>query len=342
MKLSLAMPYAGNPRTWGDRVVELEKAGLDMAWVAEAYGFDSPTMLGYLAARTTNIELGAGILNVYSRTPAALLQTAAGLDRLSGGRATIGLGASGPQVIEGFHGVPYTRPIARTRDVITVIRQGLRREVVRIEGTHPIPLPPERGTGLGKPLKLLTEPERPSVPLWLAALGDANVTMTAELAEGWLPFLFIPEKATDVWGAALRAGQRNRSPLLPPLQIAAGGLLRITTNVEQSLDLIRPTYALYVGGMGSRGKNFYHEVACRMGYEGTANKIQDLYLDGHKKEAAAAVPREWLEWGNLVGPPELIRDRIDAFRDSGVTHLHVTPAGPDQPATIASVKEWIS
>src|SRR6185312_10494947 len=163
--------YAGNPREAADQVVALEKAGLDTVWVAEAYGFDSPTLMGYLAAKTETIEIGAAILNVFSRTPSALLQTAAGLDNVSGGRAIIGLGASGPQVIEGFHGLPYDRPLGRTREVIRIIRMGLRRESLRSEGIFTIPLPADQGLGLGKPLKLLNRPERPVVPLWVAALG---------------------------------------------------------------------------------------------------------------------------------------------------------------------------
>ena len=212
MKLSMPLVYAGNPRETADQVAGLEKAGLDTIWVAEPYGFDAPTLMGYLAAKTETVEIGAAILNVYSRTPGALLQTAAGLDNVSGGRAVIGLGASGPQVIEGFHGIPYDKPIGRTREIIEIIRMGLRREALISDGIFKLPLPEDQGLGLGKPLKLLNKPERPVVPLWVAALGDKNVEMTAEVADGWLPWLFHPEKAKEVWGEALAQGRGEALP----------------------------------------------------------------------------------------------------------------------------------
>ncbi len=343
MKLSTPLIYSGNPREAADGVAALEAAGLDTVWVAEPYGFDAPTLMGYLAARTTTVEIGAGILNVYSRTPGALLQTAAGLDNVSGGRAVIGLGASGPQVIEGFHGMPYDRPLGRTREVIEILRMGLRREPLEHTGrSFTLPLPADQGLGLGKPLKLLTRPERPSVPLWVAALGEKNVAMTAEVADGWLPFLFLPERAHEVWGGALAAGAALRSPELGPLEISAGGMVAIGDDVDGLLDLMRPVYALYVGGMGARGRNFYNDLARQYGFEEEAEKIQDLYLEGHKKEAEALVPRAWLEAGNLVGPASYVRERIEAFREAGVTNLQVSPATEDPAATIRQLKEWVS
>jgi len=342
MKLSMPLVYAGNPRETADQVAGLEKAGLDTIWVAEPYGFDAPTLMGYLAAKTETVEIGAGILNVYSRTPGALLQTAAGLDNVSGGRAVLGLGASGPQVIEGFHGVPYDRPLGRTREIIEIIRMGLRRESLVSDGIFKLPLPADQGLGLGKPLKLLNKPERPAVPLWVAALGDKNVAMTAEVADGWLPFLFLPEKAKEVWGDALDRGAAKRSADLGPLEVSAGGLVAIGEDVQGMLDFMRPMYALYVGGMGARGKNFYNELACHYGYEKEAKEIQDLYLDGHKRDAEAKVPQEWLEAGNLVGPESYVKERIAAFREAGVTSLQVSPASDDPAATIAQVKEWVS
>ena len=342
MKLSMPLMYGGNPRQTADQVVGLEKAGLDTLWVAEPYGFDAPTLMGYLAAKTETVEIGAGILNVYSRTPGALLQTAAGLDNVSGGRAVIGLGASGPQVIEGFHGLPYDKPLGRTREVIEIIRMGLRRESLVHDGIFRLPLPADQGLGLGKPLKLLTKPERPVVPLWVAALGDKNVAMTAEVADGWLPFLFVPEKAQQVWGDALARGTAKRSSDLGPLEISAGGMVAIGEDVKGMLDFMRPMYALYVGGMGARGKNFYNELACQYGYEKEAREIQDLYLDGHKRDAEAKVPLEWLEAGNLVGPASYVQERIAAFREAGVTSLQVSPASEDPAATIAQIKEWVS
>jgi F420-dependent oxidoreductase-like protein len=344
MKLSMPLIYAGNPRETADQVAGLEKAGLDTIWVAEPYGFDSPTLMGYLAAKTETVEIGAGILNVYSRTPGALLQTAAGLDNVSGGRAVIGLGASGPQVIEGFHGLPYDKPLGRTREVIEIIRMGLRREALVKDGIFKIPLPEGQGLGLGKPLKLLNKPERSSIPLWVAALGDKNVQMTAEVADGWLPFLFHPEKAKHVWGEALAKGAAKRSSDLGPLEISAGGMVAIGEGPETKalLDFMRPMYALYVGGMGARGKNFYNDLACQYGYEKEAKEIQDLYLGGNKRDAEAKVPLEWLEAGNLVGPASYVQERIAAFREAGVTSLQVSPASDDPAGTIAQVKEWVS
>lgn len=344
MKLSMPLMYDGNPRQAADQIIGLEKAGLDLVWVAEAYGFDSPTLMGYLAAKTETIEIGAGILNVFSRTPGALLQTAAGLDNVSGGRAVIGLGASGPQVIEGFHGLPYEKPLGRTREVIEIIRMGLRREPLVHDGIVTLPLPADQGLGLGKPLKLLTKPERSSVPLWVASLGDKNVQMTAEVADGWLPHLFYPEKAQAVWGDALAKGAAKRSAELGPLEISAGGMVAIGEGPETKalLDFVRPMYALYVGGMGARGKNFYNDLACHYGYEAEAKEIQDLYLDGKKDEAAAKVPTEWLEAGNLVGPASYVKERLAAFAEAGVTTLSVVPASDDPAATISQIKEWVS
>jgi F420-dependent oxidoreductase-like protein len=342
MKLSMPLIYAGNPRETADQVAGLEKAGLDTIWVAEPYGFDSPTLMGYLAARTETVEIGAGILNIYSRTPGALLQTAAGLDNVSGGRAIIGLGASGPQVIEGFHGVPYDRPLGRTREIVGLLRKGLRREALTSDGIYQLPLPADQGLGLGKPLKLLNKPERAEVPLWVAALGQKNVAGTAEYADGWLPFLFHPEKAGDVWGDALARGAAKRPDTLGPLEISAGGMVAIGEDVKDRLDLMRPTYALYVGGMGARGKNFYNDLACQYGFEKEAREIQDLYLDGHKRDAEAKVPLAWLEAGNLVGPASYVKERIAAFAAAGVTSLQVTPASDDPAATVRQVKEWVS
>ena len=223
MRLATLLMYDGNPRSAADQVVALERAGLDSVWVAEAYGFDSPTLMGYLAAKTETVQIGSGILNISSRTPGALLQTAAGLDNVSGGRAILGLGVSGPQVIEGFHGVPYRKPMARTAEVIEIIRSGLRREPLTADGEFHLPLTKDDGavTGLGKPLKLLTRPERDTIPIWIAALGPKNVAQTAEIADGWIPHLFHPEKAHLVWGDALATGtsavrSSSCAKLMPP------------------------------------------------------------------------------------------------------------------------------
>jgi F420-dependent oxidoreductase-like protein len=344
MKLSTQLMYAGNPREAADQVSALEEAGLDTIWVPEAYGFDSPTLMGYLAAKTDRLEIGSAILNVYSRTPSALLQTAAGLDNVSGGRAIIGLGASGPQVIEGFHGVPYDKPIGRTKEIIDLIRRGLRRETLEHDGIFTLPLPEGQGTGLGKPLKLLTKPERSSIPLYIAGLGPKSVEGAAEYADGWLPFLFIPEKSGDVWGEALARGKAKRHEGLGPLEVCAGGMVAIGDGPETKalLDFARPTVALYVGGMGARGKNFYNDLMCQYGYEKEAKEIQDLYLGGNKRDAEAVVPTEVLELGNLVGPASYVKERIAAFAEAGVTNLQVFPASDDPAATVRQLKEMVA
>lgn len=346
MKLSTQLMYSGNPREAADQVAALEKAGLDTIWVAEAYGFDSPTLMGYLAAKTETVEIGAAILNVYSRTPGALAQTAAGLDNVSAGRAILGLGASGPQVIEGWHGMPYDKPLGRTREVVDIVRAALRRERLEYDGKiFRLPLPEGQGTGLGKPLKMLTKPERSAVPIYVAALGQKNVEGTAEYADGWLPFLFAPEKAHDVWGAALAAGAAKRQDGLGPLEISAGGMVSVGEDVKAMLDLARPTCALYIGGMGARDRNFYHTLACEYGFEKEAAEIQDLYLGGNKRDAEAVVPLELLEMCNLVGPESYVKERIAAFAEAGVTNLQVVPVPADggDPATmVAQLKEWVS
>ncbi|GAA2626033.1 LLM class F420-dependent oxidoreductase [Paractinoplanes durhamensis] len=334
MRLGTSLMYAGDPRSTADQVASWEQAGLDVVWVAEAYGFDAPTIMGYLAARTERVKIGSSILPLYSRTPALLAQTAAGLDAMSGGRAILGLGASGPQVIEGWHGVRYDKPVARTRETIEICRAAWRREPLVHDGLYQLPRP----GGLGKPLKLLTHPVRDRIPIYVAALGEANVRMTAEVADGWIPFMYVPEKAADVWGSALAA----RSPSLPPLEVVAGGLLAIGDDVTDLRDLGRPMIALYVGGMGARGRNFYHDLVSRYGYAAEADKIQELYLSGRKAEAAAAVPAELLERTSLIGPESYVRDRIAAYRESGVTVLNVTPIGDDSISLIARVKEMLT
>ena len=343
MKLSTMLMYAGNPRDAADQVVSWERAGLDTVWVAEVYGFDSPTLMGYLAARTETIEIGSAILNVYSRTPGVLAQTAAGLDNVSGGRAILGLGASGPQVIEGWHGMPYDRPLGRTREVVDVVRAMIRRETIDHHGkVFDIPLPKDQGLGLGKPLKMLTKPERPAVPIYIAALGEKNVTGTAEYADGWLPFLYAPEKADSVWGDAIRAGQAKRSDDLGPLEVCAGGMVAIGEDVKGMLDFARPMFALYIGGMGAKGKNFYNSLARQYGYEKEAEQIQELYLGGNKRDAEALVPLELLEMCNLVGPESYVKERIAAFAESGVTNLQIMPVGDDPAALVSQMKEWVS
>jgi F420-dependent oxidoreductase-like protein len=338
--------YGGTPEQLAasaEHVSNLEKAGLDVVWIAEAYSFDAVSYMGYLAAKTERITIGSAILPIYSRTPTLMGMTAAGLDALTGGRFILGLGASGPQVIEGFHGVPYDAPLGRTREIIDICRQVWRREPVVHDGPHyHVPLPADQGTGLGKPLKLINHPVRDSIPVYIASLGPKNVTLTAEVANGWLPIFYLPEKAKDVFGDALAKGQAKRDPALGPMETVAGGLVAIGDGLEGLRDMLRPMVALYVGGMGARGQNFYNALACRYGFEKEAKEIQDLYLDGKKKEAAAAVPAEFLEQMSLVGPEGYVKDRIAAFREAGVTTLSVTPGGPDQIKLIEQLKDWTS
>jgi F420-dependent oxidoreductase-like protein len=341
MRLSTMLDYSRGIRESLDAVADLERAGLDIVWVAEAYGYDGVSQLGYLAARTETIEIGSAILPIYSRTPTLLAQTAAGLDAVSGGRFILGLGASGPQVIEGWHGVPYTEPLERTREIIGICRRVWRRDVLTNEGIYPIPLPAGRGTGLGKPLKLITHPDRDTIPIWIASMGPKNVEMTAEVADGWFPFLFIPEKAAGVWGPALDAGRARRGAGLGPLEVAAGGLVAIGEGLENLREAARGMMALYIGGMGARGRNFYNTLVGRYGYEKEAELIQDLYLEGKKKEAAAAVPAELLEQTSLIGPAGYVKERVAAYREAGVTVLNVTAVGSDPLGTLSQLREWL-
>ena len=343
MKLSMGLSYAGGFKQAVDQVVEREKAGIDMVWVAEAYGNDAPTLMGYLAARTERVEIASGILPIYTRTPTLLAMTAAGLDELSDGRAVLGLGASGPQVIEGFHGVPYDRPLQRTREIIEICRMVWRRERVVHDGpAYQLPLPEGQGTGLGKPLKIITHPRRAEIPIYVASLGPKNVQMTAELADGWLPIFYNPRKARDVWGEDLAAGSAERAPELGPLQVVAGGVVGFGDEdaARKVRDANRPMTALYVGGMGARGKNFYNDLFSRYGYEAEAKEIQDLYLDGLKDEAAAKIPDEFLQASSLFGDEGFVREQVQAYKESGVTVLSVTPAGPDPLEVIEKVKAW--
>jgi F420-dependent oxidoreductase-like protein len=346
MKISTFLSYAGGFRQAATQVAEFEKAGLDLVWVAEAYGLDGPSLMGYIAALTEQVEIGSAILPIYSRTPTLIAMTAAGVDTLSDGRFHLGLGSSGPQVIEGWHGVPFNAPIARTREIIDVCRKVWAREAPLVhEGTYyNMPLPLGEGTGLGKALKIIAHPVRPSIPIWVAALGEKNVAMTAEVAQGWIPMMFIPEKARDVWGPSLDAGLAKRDPALGPLQITTGGVLAIGDGDEVTAlrDLARPGVALYVGGMGAKGKNFYNDVVRRYGFEEEAEHIQDLYLSGKKKEAEAHVPAELLEATSICGPAGYVAERLAAFKEAGVTHLQVTPipVGDQRPVDlIAAVKD---
>lgn len=339
--------YSGDFHADVQRVQELEAAGLDLVWVPEAYSFDAVSQMGYLAAKTSTIQIGSGILNVFSRTATCIAQTAAGLDYVSDGRFVLGLGASGPQVVEGFHGVPYDKPMARIRDYINVCRMTWRRERVVYDGAAvKIPLPDGEGTGLGKPLKLINHPVRDDIPIFWASLMGLSVTATAQHADGWLPIFFDPEKFHSVWGDELKKGTADRDPSLGPLQISAGGMVAIGDEytgdaADRVLDLARPNVALYVGGMGARDKNFYNTIFQRYGYVDESIEIQDLYLDGKKDEAATKVPAEMLRSTNLVGPASQVKERIAAYREAGVTYLSVTPVGGDPVATVEQLRALV-
>ena len=326
MRIGLGINYAGGFKEVAAEVADLERAGLDIVFVPEAYSFDAVSALGYLAASTERVQLASGILQLYTRTPTLTAMTAAGLDYVSDGRFILGLGASGPQVIEGFHGVPYDAPIARTREVIDICRQVWRRETVQHHGRHyTIPLPAEQGTGLGKPLKLINKPVRERIPILVAALGPKNVELAAEIAEGWQPIFYLPEKAQDVWGKALASGQAKRDPALGDLDVYAGPALAIGENVEPMREFVKPHLALYIGGMGAKGKNFYHTLATRYGYGAAADRIQELYLSGDKDSAVKAVPNELVRDISLIGTRGFVKERLAAFREAGVTALNVVP-----------------
>ncbi|MCY4344683.1 MAG: LLM class F420-dependent oxidoreductase [Gammaproteobacteria bacterium] len=330
MKISISAHYShGSIAEQAEELRALEKAGADCIWVAESYSFDSISALGYLAAVTEKVTLASGIVNIYSRTPALLAMTAAGMDAVSKGRFMLGLGASGPQVVEGFHGVPYDAPLTRMREVMDICRAVWRREdkLTHQGEKYRLPLPASQGTGLGKPLKIINRPVREAVPIALATLGAKSVAMTAEKAEAWLPAFFNPQRADKVWGNALKEGMRKRAPELPPLQVFAGGAVGIGEGLEAHRDLARPRTALYVGGMGAKDKNFYNQIFRQYGYEKEAQTIQELYLSGRKSEAEAQVPQRYLDETSLIGPEGYVRDQIQAYREAGVTCLSASFIG---------------
>ncbi|MBT4161504.1 MAG: LLM class F420-dependent oxidoreductase [Gammaproteobacteria bacterium] len=325
MKISTLMSYTQGYVGATKEIVELEKAGLNVVWVPEAYSFDGVSAMGYIAAKTEKLTIASGILNIYSRTPALMAMTAAGIDALSEGRCMLGLGASGPQVIEGFHGVPYDAPMTRIREVVEICRMVWKREEkLNYDGKkYQIPLPSEEGTGLGKPLKIINHPYREEIPIALATLGEKSVEMTAELADAWLPVFYMAEGADAVWGDALRRGNAKRDPGRPPLDIYAGGGVGIGEGLESFRDMGRSGAALYIGGMGAKEKNFYNQVFRKYGYDEEAELIQNLYLSGRKSEAEAAIPDSFIEATTLVGPEGFVKDRLQALKAHGVTSLNV-------------------
>ncbi|MFI2230641.1 LLM class F420-dependent oxidoreductase [Nocardia testacea] len=341
MRIGLSINYSGGFTEAAAEVADLERAGLDIVFVPEAYSFDAVSALGYLAAKTSRLQLASGILQLYTRTPTLTAMTAAGLDFVSDGRFVLGLGASGPQVIEGFHGVPYDAPIGRTRELVEICRKVWRRERLDYQGKYyQIPLPEGTGTGLGKPLKLINHPVRERIPVLLAALGPKNVALAAEVAEGWQPIFFLPERAEAVFGEALSAGKARRAPELGPLDIYAGPALAIGEDVEPLLGFVKPMLALYIGGMGAKGKNFYHTLATRYGYGAAADRIQELYLAGRKDEATQAVPDELVRDISLIGPAGYVKERVAAFAEAGVTVLNVAPLAATPADRIKLIEQF--
>lgn len=338
--MGMTLNYSGGFKEIVGELRDYEHAGLEIVFVPEAYSFDAISQLGFIAARTERLQLASGILQIYTRTPSLTAMTAAGMDYVSDGRFILGIGASGPQVIEGFHGVRYDAPLGRTRELVEICRKVWRREVVVHDGRYyKIPLPADAGTGLGKPLKLINHPVRERIPIFVAAIGPKNVAQTAEIAEGWEPIFFHPERAAEVWGQALAEGKAKRDPALGQLDVVAAAALAIGDDVEPLLNMLRPLLALYIGGMGARGKNFYNDLACRYGYESEAATIQDLYLAGRKDEAAAVVPIELIRSISLIGPLEYVKDRLAAFADAGVTTLNVTPMATTHPERVRLLEQ---
>ena len=334
MKLGLSLGYAPpgtNPADLFPLVQEAERLGFDSVWVAEAWGTDAVSVLGWLAARTERIKLGSAIMQIPGRTPANAAMTAATLDLLSEGRFLLGLGTSGPQVVEGWHGQPWGKPLVKTREYVEIVRAALHREVVEHEGQHyRIPWDGPGATGLGKPLKLMLRPLRAEIPIYLAALGPKNVALAAEIADGWLPIFVAPERFDDAFGPSLANAPAD-------FEIAATASVLVGDDVAGLRDALRPHVALYVGGMGAKGRNFYNALVRRYGWEEEAERIQDLYLDGKQREAIAAVPDELVDAVALVGPKERIAERLEAWRETPVTTLVLGTTQPEALQTLAEL-----
>ena len=326
MRLALTVGYSGtrvDPRL--DLVQEADRLGYHSVWAAEAYGSDVVTMLSWYGAQTDRIRLGAGIMQIPGRTPAMTVMTAVTLNELTGGRFLLGLGVSGPQVAEGWHGQPYAGPLGRTREYVEIVRRMMDRERVRFDGDHyRLPYDGEGATGLGKPLRLTIHPQH-EVPIYLASIGPKNVALTAEIADGWLPFWYSPEHAGEVFAPALAEGfaASGEEGKAGRFDIVATAPAALTDDPDQARWGVKPLLALYLGGMGAKGKNFYYDLACRYGYEEAAETIQGFYLQGKREEAIAAVPDALVDEVSLIGPREALSDRLEAWRESGVTTLAV-------------------
>lgn len=340
MQLGLALGYWGSkPSDILPVVQRAEALGYESVWTSEAYGSDAVVPLTWVAAHTERINLGTAILQMPARTPANTAMTAATLDLLSEGRCKLGLGLSGPQVVEGWHGVPYGKPLTRTREYVEIVRRILRREEpLELHGEeYDIPYSGPGATGLGKPLKLITHPRRADVPVYLAAIGPRNVSLTAEVADGWLPIFFAPERF-EIWEPVLEEGFRRAGGKgIDDFDIAANVPVVVGDDVDACRGFVKPMLALYVGGMGARGRNFYFDLACRYGYEAAAKEIQDLYLDGRKDEASAAVPDELVDEIALVGPRERIAERIEPWLASPVGTMIVAAGQPEALELVAEL-----
>ena len=340
LKLGLNTGYwaGGPPPGVLEAIAEAERLGVDSIWTAEAYGSDCLTPLAWWGASTRRVKLGTAIVQMSARQPAATAMAAMTMDHLSGGRFILGLGVSGPQVVEGWYGMPFAKPLARTREYIGILRDVWARQGPVVSGGEHYPLPRPDGTGLGKPLKSSIHPLREDIPIYLGAEGPKNVALCAELCDGWLAMLFSPTHQ-EIHRAALeegfsRPGARRKAE---EFEVAATVPLIVSEDVEGAVDALRPFYALYLGGMGAKGVNFHANVAIRMGYEREVDEIQDLYLGGKKDEAAATVPRELIDEMSLVGPPEKIREDLQKWRESIVTTLLVS----GDVATLRAVAELV-
>jgi F420-dependent oxidoreductase-like protein len=335
MRLGFYMGYAPpgtNPTELIALAQEAERLGFDSAWAAEAWGTDSVTVLSWLAATTTSLKVGSAIMQIPARTPAMTAMTAATLDLMSGGRFLLGLGTSGPQVAEGWHGERWGKPLGKTREYVEIVRAALAREMVEHHGEHyDVPYAGQGGTGLGKPLKLMVRPLRPQIPIYLAAIGERSVRLAAEIADGWLPIFYSPEQAQEVFGSQLAAAEGREFDVAPTAQVL------VTDDEASGRDALRPYFALYVGGMGARGKNFYNSLFARYGYEAEARAIQDAYLEGRKQDAAALVPDSFVDEVALVGSRERIADRLDAWSASGVTTLLCSTRQPEALRLLAEL-----
>jgi F420-dependent oxidoreductase-like protein len=324
MKLGVHVGYWGlgmGPREQLEVVQEAERLGYDSVWAAEAYGSDAATVLAWLAAGTKKVKLGSAIFQIPGRSAAMTAMTAATIDELSGGRMLLGLGTSGPQVAEGWHGQRFGRQLQRTRDYVAVVRMALARERVQYHGeTLELPLP----DGPGKALKLTIAPVQQRIPVYLAAIGPKNTALAGEIADGWIPTFFSPENVSEL-RALLQEGADRAGRSLDGFDIAPTVNAYVSDDREAARNLMRPVLALYIGGMGSRAQNFYNQLVKRYGFEEAAEKIQDLYLEGRKDDAAAAIPDELVDMVSLCGPRDVVRERLSAFRDAGVGTLMITP-----------------